>query len=152
MNKLKDWYHYFIIIENPSGNIGNINTAALGVVFKFKVTRYLAWPSSWIFGLLPNVQTIKVVIWSTIIYYIEIHTCEKPFAFPDCDKTFTLVKSRSSVMIVTRRLNDEQDSHCMVRENRLPVLTARMQDCEEMTNCIFNAFLLCVSIETRQFF
>ena len=56
---------------------------------------------------------------------------------------------RSSVMIATRRLNDEQDSHCIVRGNRL---TARMQDCEEMTNCIFNAFLLCVSIETRQFF
>ena len=52
-------------------------------------------------------------------------------------------------MIATRRLNDEQDSHCIVRGNRLPVLTARMQDCEEMTNCIFNAFLLCVSIETR---
>ena len=56
-------------------------------------------------------------------------------------------------MIVTRRLNDEQDSHCMVRAsgNRLPVLTARMQDCEEMTNCIFNAFLLCVSIDTAVF-
>ena len=51
-------------------------------------------------------------------------------------------------MIVTRRLNDEQDSHCMVRGNRLPVLTARMQDCEEMTYCIFNAFLLCVYIDT----
>ena len=40
-----------------------------------------------------------------------------------------------------------------IRGNRSPVLIVRMQDCEEMTNCIFNVFLLfCVSIETLQFF
>ena len=62
-----------------------------------------------------------------------------------CDKKFTLVKSRSSVMIVTRRLNDEQDSHCMVRGNRLPVLTARMQDCEEIDILHFQCLLaLCL--------
>ena len=40
----------------------------------------------------------------------------------------------------------------MVRGNRSPVLTARMQNRKEMTNRIFNAFLFCVSIETLQFF
>ena len=56
------------------------------------------------------------------------------------------MKSRSSVMIVTRRLNDEQDSHCMVRGNRLPVLTARMQDCEEMTYVLHFQCLLALCL------
>ena len=38
--------------------------------------------------------------------HIEIHTGEKLFACPDCDKFTLVVKSRSSVMIVTRRLNN----------------------------------------------
>ena len=51
-------------------------------------------------------QTFKQLKCTFEVAYIEIHTCKKPFACPDCDKKFTLVKSRSSVMIVTRRLNN----------------------------------------------
>ena len=64
--------------------------------------------------------------------YIEIHTCEKPIACPGCDKKFTLVKSRSSVMIVTRRLNDVMARFTLhwspwSVKNRSPVLIARLQ-------------------------
>ena len=51
-------------------------------------------------------QTFKQFKCTFEVACIEIHICKKPFACPDCDKKFTLVKSRSSVMIVTRRLNN----------------------------------------------